>query len=159
MNHLNVEEVMKVTQIFHCKLLRENCNEGMHNRSSTPSRYDVINIEDKNQSITTNAVNKHGRIKRVTDETMRQQKVVEMMKLSPRGLFQPINGFLKMTDIVRLIGMNKHWWLFHIDLLSQISMKEHILTSNWRSGQSKERVRERTKWTVACLITGLNVSW
>jgi len=68
MNHLNVKKVMKVTQILDSKLLRKKSNKGMHNRSSAPSKSNVIDTAEEIESMTTTVINKHRRISRATDK-------------------------------------------------------------------------------------------
>jgi len=44
-NYLNDEKVMKVTQILHSKLLRKKGNEGMQDKSSAPSKNNVLDMQ------------------------------------------------------------------------------------------------------------------
>jgi len=52
-------------------------------------------------------IDKHRGVIRRTSETMRQKETDEFMELSPRCLFQFINGLLEFAHMSRIRRMNK----------------------------------------------------
>ena len=49
------------------------------------------------------------------------------LKLDTGSLFQPIERFLKLTDIVRKLGINITRGLDHVNSLFEMTMEESIL--------------------------------
>ena len=59
-HHLNTQEIVLITKVLYCKLIRKNRNETMKDRRGANSKNDVIDIKEQDNSGRTMVINKHG---------------------------------------------------------------------------------------------------
>jgi hypothetical protein len=55
------------------------------------------------------------------------QLSTESRILGSGSLFQTIESFVKLANILRMRSIMKTRWLLHVDLLFQNTMQEHVL--------------------------------
>ena len=79
----------------------------MKDKRGTTNENDIINKKKQNGRGRTIMIDKHRGVIRRTSETMRQKETDEFMELSPRCLFQFINGLLEFAHMSRIRRMNK----------------------------------------------------
>ena len=56
-----------------------------------------------------------------------KKKIAEMLKPGMRSLFEAIESFLQLADMIRVPGINLPKRLFHIDIFSESAIEECIL--------------------------------
>jgi len=79
----------------------------MKDRRGTTSENNVIDIKKEDHSGRTMVIDRHEGVWGGTNKTMRQKKTTKLMEPGTRCLFEPINRFLKLTDMTGKVGINK----------------------------------------------------
>ena len=80
------------------------------------------------------------------------------LKPSPWRLFEAVERFLKMADVVWKGGVRETKRLATVDSLIERAMQNAFLTSSWWIGHEEETTRLRTTRIVLGLTTGEKVS-
>lgn len=61
-----------------------------------------------------------------TCETKVKKVACEFIKPLSRGLFDAMERFTQLAHLIKKLRVFEAWWLFYVDLLSQISVEKHI---------------------------------
>jgi len=115
---LNTQKVLKITKIFHCKLLGQKDNKMIKHSVRVACQHNIINIEEKDQNVRLSTSNKHGSISMTTEKSIRQQKATKSMKPSMRCLLQTMYGLFKICAHALKILSEETRTLFHVNFLT-----------------------------------------
>ena len=63
-----------------------------------------------------------------------EKKRAEMLKPGTRSLFEAIESFLQLIDMIRVPGINVPKRLFHITFSMRVPLRNAFFTSSWRRG-------------------------
>lgn len=102
-------------------------NQLINNYSITPSNKDVIHINQHIKKIMKSKFNKQGAICLRGEKTNNNKTSFNLVKPSPKGLFQTIGSLVNVAHQMRRMLVFKPRWWHHIHIFIQDSIEESII--------------------------------
>jgi len=115
---LNTKKIMQRPQIFDREFLLHPRNESTDKRGMCTCDNDIVHIDEEKNFNAARDMNKKGRVNQGCSKAKIKQKLRQPSVPSPRCLFKTIDGLMQFTHKGRMLGIDKAWGLFHVDLFS-----------------------------------------